>query len=88
MNRFVTVLLAGILLPACATPEQRAARTDAMIAKAGAACEKLGFTPGTDAMANCKLQLLNSAQADATARAGVAAQNAANTREAMKLPQR
>ena len=77
-------VLLALLLVGCSTPEERAARMEAMIAKAEDACVKIGFKPGTDAMANCKLSLLNSADANATARAGVAAQNAANVREAMK----
>lgn len=72
-------LLAVFVLSGCATPADRAARMDAMIAKAGEACEKLGFKPDTDAMANCKLQLLNSADANSAARGNAAIQSRPRT---------
>ncbi len=74
-----------VLLIGCATPEQRAARQTAMIAKASEACEKLGFKPETEAMANCRLQMITSAESNATMRAGVSAQNVRNMQEATKL---
>lgn len=43
-------ILIAVLLVGCATPEQRAQR---LVERYGPFCEKLGFTPQTDAFANC-----------------------------------
>lgn len=73
-----------ILLAGCASPEQRAARESAYISALEARCEKLGFARDTDAITKCKLDMMMADRASANARASVAAQNAANVREAMK----
>lgn len=80
--RYLCVL---VLLVGCATPEQRAAREALYIAELEKRCVKIGFKPESPEMAHCKLSLMNSDEASANARAGVAAQNVANMREATKL---
>lgn len=70
-------LLLVIFLSACATAEERAARS---VATYGPYCERLGFQPNSNQWREC----IQRERADRTARAGVAAQNAANVREAMR----
>lgn len=54
MNRFVTVLLAGFLLPGCVTREQIAnMRAKEDIADYGPRCEKLGLKAQTPDWAAC-----------------------------------
>ncbi len=50
----VALLLA---LAACASPQEEAARMAAQQQADEAECEKLGFTPGSDAFSNCMLKL-------------------------------
>lgn len=77
-------LLVLVLLAGCATPEQRAAREAKYIAELENRCAKVGFKPDTDAMAQCKLNLMTADRANETARAGVAAQNVSNMQNATK----
>lgn len=61
MKQLGPLLLMIVLLSACATPEQRAARAraevDEMIQVYGPACEKLGFKNDTDPWRDCILRL-------------------------------
>ena len=60
MRTFI-VLSAALLLSACATPQERAARKQAemteMIAVYGPACDRLGYTQQSDQWRNCILSL-------------------------------
>ena len=60
MRHFI-VLSAVILLSACATPQERAARKQAemaeMIAIYGPACDRLGYAQQSDQWRNCILSL-------------------------------
>jgi len=55
------VLAAALLLSACATPQERAARKQAemaeMIAIYGPACDRLGFAQQTDPWRSCIISL-------------------------------
>ncbi len=55
------VLAAALLLSACATPQERAARKQAemteMIAVYGPACDRLGFAQQTDQWRSCIISL-------------------------------
>jgi hypothetical protein len=59
--RYFIVLSAALLLGACATPQERAARKQAemaeMIAVYGPACDRLGFAQQSDQWRNCILSL-------------------------------
>lgn len=61
LNRSLPALVIALLVAACATPAERAARMTAeveeMILVYGPACEKLGNQPGTDAWRTCVLEL-------------------------------
>lgn len=50
-------LLAFLALAACASPQEQAAHAAAQTQADGKECERLGFTPGTEAFANCQLKL-------------------------------
>ena len=56
-----SLLVAPCLLGACSTPQERAARKQAeveqMMVVYGPACQRLGYTPNTDAWRSCVLQL-------------------------------
>ena len=60
MRHFI-VLSAVILLSACATPQERAARKQAemaeMIAVYGPACDRLGYAQQSDQWRNCIISL-------------------------------
>ena len=60
MRRYLPLALL-VLVAACATPEQRAARVEqevtAMIQEYGPGCERLGFKPDTDPWRDCVLRL-------------------------------
>lgn len=47
-----------LLLAGCATPEQRQARIDTMIANMGRACEKIGHAQGSEQYKECVTRLL------------------------------
>jgi len=47
----------ALVLSACSTPEERAARAQAQLDADKAECVELGFTPDTEALSNCILQL-------------------------------
>ena len=51
------ILLALPALAACASPQEQAARAAAQTEADAAECERLGFTPGTEAFASCQLKL-------------------------------
>ncbi|WP_339831798.1 hypothetical protein [uncultured Parvibaculum sp.] len=51
------ILLALLALAACASPQEQAARAAAQTEADAAECERLGFTPGTEAFASCQLKL-------------------------------
>ena len=59
--RTTIVLAAAVLLSACATPQERAARKQAemadMIIVYGPACERLGYAQQTDQWRNCIISL-------------------------------
>ena len=59
--RTTIVLAAALLLSACATPQERAARKQAemteMIAVYGPACDRLGYAQQTDQWRSCILSL-------------------------------
>lgn len=59
--RTVLSLILMVLLTACATPQERAARVEreveGMITIYGPACDKLGFKPDTDGWRDCVLRL-------------------------------
>ncbi|MGX4643516.1 hypothetical protein [Massilia sp. SYSU DXS3249] len=59
--RHLIVLSAVLLLGACATPQERAARKQAemaeMIAVYGPACDRLGYAQQSDQWRNCILSL-------------------------------
>jgi hypothetical protein len=59
--RAMIIVVASVLLTACATPEQRAAyhasEVDSLVQEYGAACDKLGFNRNSDQWRNCILQL-------------------------------
>ena len=59
--RTLIVLSAALLLGACATPQERAARKQAemteMMAVYGPACERLGYALQSDQWRNCILSL-------------------------------
>jgi hypothetical protein len=59
--RTYIVLSAALLLSACATPQERAARKQAemaeMIAIYGPACDRLGYTQQSDQWRNCIISL-------------------------------
>lgn len=46
-----------LLAAACASPQEEAARVAAQQQADEAECNKLGFTPGSEAFANCMLKL-------------------------------
>ena len=50
-------LVAILLLAACTTPEEKAARLAAIEAADRQECTRLGFTPGSEAFADCLLKL-------------------------------
>ena len=60
MRTFI-ILSAALLLGACTTPQERAARKQAemteMIAVYGPACERLGFAAQSDQWRNCIINL-------------------------------
>jgi hypothetical protein len=61
--RTVCVVLLSLLLASCATPEQRAEDTANFIKSGyGPVCEKLGYSPGTDAHRNCMVSMFNADQ--------------------------
>lgn len=55
--RIALAITACLLLAACSTPEQQAARAAQQESADSAECTRLGFTPQTDAFANCLLKL-------------------------------
>jgi len=56
--KIVTAAFAfGLLLAACSTPAEDAARLNAQRAADKAECAELGFKPGTEGFANCLLKL-------------------------------
>lgn len=55
--RITLTVAACLFLAACSTPEQQAARVAHQGAADSAECTRLGFTPKTDAFANCLLKL-------------------------------
>ncbi|MFC5511362.1 hypothetical protein ACFPOU_09525 [Massilia jejuensis] len=59
--RTTIVLAAALLLSACATPQERAARKQAemadMIAVYGPACDRLGYAQQSDPWRNCIISL-------------------------------
>lgn len=59
--RILIVLSAALLLGACATPQERAARKQAemadMIAVYGPACDRLGYAQQSDQWRNCIISL-------------------------------
>ena len=59
--RTTIVLAAAVLLSACATPQERAARKQAemadMIIVYGPACERLGYAPQSDQWRSCIISL-------------------------------
>ena len=59
--RTLIVLSAALLLGACSTPQERAARKQAemadMMVVYGPACERLGYAPQSDQWRNCILSL-------------------------------
>ncbi len=46
-----------LLVAACASPQEEAARVAAQQQADETECDKLGFTPGSEAFANCMLKL-------------------------------
>ena len=60
---------AVLALAACTTPEERAARARAQLEADRAECAVLGFTPDTQAFAECLLRLREIRAAEANARA-------------------
>lgn len=68
-----------LVLAGCATQEQIAAREAAYLAEIDSRCVKLGFKPGTDAMALCRLQMKSSDDAaEAAHQANIRARRAMN----------
>ena len=67
MRRSSAFFLISALVGGCATPAQQAAQktqeADRLVQVYGPACDRLGFTAGTDPWRNCVLQL--SAKDDA-----------------------
>lgn len=61
MFKYLALVLGALLLPGCATPEQKAAsmqaEMDRLMRSYGPACQKLGYTAGTDQWRDCVLQL-------------------------------
>ena len=61
MIKYTTIMLGALLLTACTTPEQKAARMqaemDRLMRSYGPACERLGYSAHTDQWRNCVLQL-------------------------------
>lgn len=82
MRLYPVVLL---LLIGCSTPAERAAREAAYLAELETRCAKIGFKADTEAMAQCKLSMMNSDEASVNAQAAVAAQNRRNMQEATRL---
>ncbi len=68
MLKYGTLLGVALLMAACTTPEQKAARMqaemDRMMRSYGPACQQLGFAPQTDQWRNCVLQLSDRDEAD------------------------
>ncbi len=77
--RTVTIILA-LSLAACATPEERA---EAMIARYGPFCQKLGFTQGSESFAGCIMQQANSDSANAMRLYGTIQQSRPRTCQAI-----
>ncbi len=61
MAKLATMMMAALLLAACATPQERAvtmqAEMDKMMLIYGPACSKLGYTTNSDQWRGCVLQL-------------------------------
>ncbi|ABS64137.1 hypothetical protein Plav_2528 [Parvibaculum lavamentivorans DS-1] len=59
MRMIPSALAIGFLLvvAACASPQEQAAREAAQRQSDEAECQKIGFTPGSEAFANCLLKL-------------------------------
>jgi hypothetical protein len=59
----IVCLSLAIMLTGCASPEQRAEETAQYInASYGPVCEKLGYSPGSDAHRNCMVSMFNADQ--------------------------
>lgn len=61
MRKFIFVAAGALLLAACTTPQQRAAKMqaqmDRIMVEYGPACVRIGYQANTDAWRNCVLQL-------------------------------
>jgi hypothetical protein len=61
MRQLIVVAASALLLAACSTPQERAARMqadmDRIMVEYGPACARLGFQPQSDPWRNCVLQL-------------------------------
>lgn len=61
MRQLLIAAASVLLLTACSTPQERAARMqaemDRIIVEYGPACVRLGYAPNTDPWRNCMLQL-------------------------------
>ena len=54
-----------LLLAGCETPQSQQARADQYDASVSRQCQGYGFTPGTDAFANCRMQVFERNRAAA-----------------------
>jgi hypothetical protein len=56
-RRAIALLMLPVLLAACASVEERAAREQRVVARLQESCVRMGFTPGTLALERCIRQL-------------------------------